>query len=218
MKKALLIVLAVIVFFSALFLLFYFKENIESFKGGVIEASEVEGSPYTVHVPEYYFENRDEGKVFLSSVDPWKGSLDAENVIIIFASMGPESVELFSIINKLEQDREGELAFFWKDYPVNDSAKFKAEEAHCAGEQDKFWEYADKEILGLEKELNLDTILFEECLESDEMLSLVNSNYYYTKSLKIEEGPVVYVNDELVEGELNYEKINNKINYVVQEN
>ena len=72
----------------------------------------------------------------------------------------------------------GKLRFVLRDLPLgfHQRAKSAAISAHCAGEQDKFWEmrdalfdggkYSPKDILGYAKSIGLDNSSFKTCLTS----------------------------------------------------
>lgn len=119
------------------------------------------------------------------------------------------------ILPELENNK---VYYKYKDYPLetfnnNMDASFAA---HCAGEQNKFWQMHDKlfnsQDLWVDKEkpeevfkkiaqeIDLNTTTFEECINNQNPASFIQSAIDEGKQLNIKTTPTVFINDQKIEG------------------
>ena len=106
----------------------------------------------------------------------------------------------------------------FKDFPLpnHPEAAKAAEAAHCAGDQNKYWEMHDRLFVSQQalavpqlKEhaaaLALDTAKFTECLDSGKYTEAVNADLQYGNQLGVQSTPTVYVNGRAIVGAQPYE-------------
>lgn len=134
-----------------------------------------------------------------SDQDQTKGNKKAENVLVVYMDFeSAHSKQFYSPLNNFYQENSEQVRIVWRHFPLefHAHARSAAIAAECAGEQDKFWEYADKlfeqqdqlsDSLYLEivQELALDESKFNTCLENTEIDNRV--------SFHLEEGMAVGV-------------------------
>ena len=101
----------------------------------------------------------------------------------------------------------------FKDFPLpnHPNAPKAAEAAHCAGEQNKYWEMHDR-IFAMQQTmavpnlrehaaaLALDMPKFNECLDSGKHADIVNTDYKYGSSLGVSSTPTMYINGRALVG------------------
>lgn len=117
------------------------------------------------------------------AADPAYGAEDARVTIIEYSDYGCPSCKDWhnaGILRQLRETYGDRVRFIWKDFPVITSASPKAAEAaQCAFDQGKFWEYHDllyekspaigiNDLKAYAGELGLDTIKFNNCLDSSQ--------------------------------------------------
>ena len=101
----------------------------------------------------------------------------------------------------------------FKDFPLpnHEEAPKAAEAAHCAGEQDKYWEMHDRIFLNQAKlavpalkehaaALSLDTAKFDQCLDSGKFADAVAEDLKQGEKLGVQSTPTLYVNGRPVVG------------------
>jgi protein-disulfide isomerase len=106
----------------------------------------------------------------------------------------------------------GKVYLTYYNYQFQEDASSQAAEAtHCAGEQNKFWEYkklvfqnarfaggfADESLSNYAKDLGLDLNQFEACLQSDRQLKVINDGRQYGQVLGVNATPTFAVNGKL---------------------
>lgn len=106
----------------------------------------------------------------------------------------------------------------FKDFPLPNHAQAlkAAEAAHCAGEQNKYWEMHDRMFANQQalmvpqlKEhalaLGLDGTTFTQCLDSNKYADAVNADLQYGTKLGVSSTPTMYINGRPVIGAQPYE-------------
>ena len=101
----------------------------------------------------------------------------------------------------------------FKDFPLpnHPHAPKAAEAAHCAGDQNKYWEMHDRifsnqqamAVPNLKEHaaaLRLDMQKFNECLESGKYLGDVNTDVQYGNKLGVGSTPTIYINGRAILG------------------
>jgi protein-disulfide isomerase len=101
----------------------------------------------------------------------------------------------------------------FKDFPLpnHPQAPKAAEAAHCAGEQNKYWEMHDRifqfqqtmAVPNLKEHataLGLDAAKFNECLDSGKHAGIVNIDLQYGNSLGVSSTPHMYINGRSLVG------------------
>ncbi len=120
----------------------------------------------------------------------------------------------------------GRIRWVYRNYPlssIHPRALEAAEAAECAGDQGKFWEYADalfdlqRELEGLEavgaflaglaKRVGLDEERFRKCLSSHQFEGRIRSQVAEANSKRIEATPTIFVNGKRQVGLLPFEQL-----------
>lgn len=115
------------------------------------------------------------------------------------------AVEFYPKIEPLIKN--GEIAIFYRDFPVHPEARFIANAARCANEQKRFWDFnleifqkfaageniAQKDVwLNLSKELKLNQEQFNACL-NNKYLQDVDNDFNYGSSLGVDGTPTFFI-------------------------
>ena len=138
-------------------------------------------------------------------------------------------------MEQIMEDYEGDVKWVWKHYPLSfhPEAEPAANAAECAGEQGKFWEYADglytnQTALGettynqIAADLGLDTSAFSQCLTANKFADLFTSDLSEGTSIGINGTPgnVIFHEDdstgEIIAGAYPYETIASKIEALLE--
>ena len=131
----------------------------------------------------------------------------------------PYCQQIAPVVQKLEQEYKGKIAFAYKDYPLpmHANAQKAAEATRCAESQDRYWDYHDmlfaKKQLDVEslkavaRDLKLDVAKFNKCLDSGEKAEEVRVHASEAQSLGLQGTPSFFVNGRAVNGALSYESL-----------
>jgi protein-disulfide isomerase len=119
-------------------------------------------------------------------------------------------------VKKLKDDFGDKIAFTYKDFPLpmHSRAEKAAEAARCASNQNKFWEFHDElfhskeldvdQLKAQARALNLDTALFDKCLDSGEEARAVETDRKEGERLGINGTPSFFINGHYLSGALDY--------------
>lgn len=157
----------------------------------------------------------------ISSLDPSLGEIDAPVVIVEFSDFTCAYCQNQErVIKKVMSVYKDKLKLLWKDYPdgnINSISYQAAVAARCAGEQNKFWLYHDAlyeqkirdndTFTEIADQLKLNKKIFNDCLNSGRFRQLINDNIKEANALDITGVPFVYINDQEVMGEINFEDL-----------
>jgi protein-disulfide isomerase len=178
----------------------------------------------------YMQELRNEAKITIAVAPPRaqisldnarvRGAAGAPLTLVEFADYEcPYCQQMQPALSQLEADYKGKLAFAYKDVPLpmHAHAQKAAEAAHCAGVQNKYWEYHDlllktkaleltrlKSVAG---DLALDTKAFDKCLDSGEQLETVKASMDEAQRLGIQGTPSFFLNGRFFSGILTYTQL-----------
>lgn len=113
----------------------------------------------------------------------------------------------------------------FKDYPLpnHPQAPKAAEAAHCAGEQNKYWEMHDRifaqqqamDVPALKTHaaaLSLDTAKFNECLDSGKFAKAITEDMEQGEKLGVQSTPTLFINGRPVVGAQPFEYFQAVIN------
>jgi protein-disulfide isomerase len=123
------------------------------------------------------------------------------------------------MIDKLEAEFKGTMAFRYKDYPLpmHPNAEKAAEASRCAEAQGKYWEYHD--LLVTTKQLDLpslkaharllklDGAAFDRCLDTGEKAAQVKAEAAEAQALGLQGTPTFFINGRYISGALTYERL-----------
>jgi len=157
----------------------------------------------------------------ISSLDPMQGNIEAPVSIVIFADFECNFCRnQEKIIQEVFEKYKDKVKLIWKDYPEDNKESISyiaAVAARCAYQQDSFWDYHDKlfsvdisnvdDLIKVAEDLDLNTNKFKECLEGPEAQRLVDDNIEEANALNINGVPFIYINDQEIMGEMNFEDL-----------
>lgn len=134
-----------------------------------------------------------------------------------------------TLINlKKDYIENGAIRYIWKDYPFLGNESFwSAQAAHCAQDQNKFWEYHDylfshqngqnqgtfskDNLKKFATNLSLNTNDFNKCLDSGKYENKIQDAVSYSKILGVNGTPATYINGKAINGAVSYLAIKNMI-------
>lgn len=121
---------------------------------------------------------------------PIRGAADAPVMIVEYADYEcPYCQQAQTIIEQIEKEFKGKIAFAYKDLPLpgHAHAQKAAEASHCAGAQGQYWEYHDllfktkgtdiPQLKAHARELKLDGDAFDKCLDSGAQADRVKASF-----------------------------------------
>ena len=163
-------------------------------------------------------------KVFRPEVlssDPVRGARDAPVDIVMFGGFGCAACkDVQPTLSRILEDYAGMVRLVWKDFPDprNPNSRTAARAARCAQVQGKFWQYHDllfqwqgsfsnEAYLQIAQELKLDEDAFSQCLESEDIFSLVGSGMEEAQRVRVDTLPSIFVNGRRIEGSFSYPEI-----------
>ncbi len=158
----------------------------------------------------------------ISAADPAMGDETASVVIVEYSDFICEyCAEQEQLLKKIVSDYKHKVRLIWKDYPEldQDSVSYRAAIAgRCAQEQEQFWPYHDflyeyrdrlnrETFTEIAEMLKLNIKEFSACLESDKVKDQIEDNIAEANALDISGIPFVYVNDQEIMGQVDYEDL-----------
>jgi len=151
---------------------------------------------------------------------PVRGRADAPLTLVEYADYEcPYCQQIQPALSKLEAEYKEKLAFAYKDVPLpmHPHAQKAAEAAHCAGAQNKYWEYHDLlltsknlDIAGLKaqaRQLQLEGKAFDRCLDAGEQSEVVKAQVEEAQKFGIQGTPSFFLNGRFFSGNLTYEQL-----------
>jgi protein-disulfide isomerase len=156
--------------------------------------------------------------------NPVRGDVNAPVMVVEYADYEcPYCQQDQPIIDKIEAEYKGKIAFVFKDtpLPMHAHAEKAAEAANCAGTQGKYWEYHDflfqsKQLeVGQLKEaartLKLNADAFDKCLDSGEKAALIKENLKEGQKFQLQGTPSFFINGRFFNGGMTYEQLKQAI-------
>jgi protein-disulfide isomerase len=156
----------------------------------------------------------------------YKGNLEASVVIIEFGCYSCHyTKKAEQTIKRIIGKYGDKVLYIYKDFPLSlthPTANMAAQAAHCALEQDKYWEYREslfgdqsrqlrEDLISYADDLGLDIGEFEYCLESEKYLPLVEQNYNQGLESGITVTPTFFINGHPIVGAEEYSKFKEAI-------
>ena len=151
---------------------------------------------------------------------PVRGAAGAPITLVEFADYEcPYCQQIQPVIDRLETEYKGKLAFAYKDFPLSmhPNAQKAAEATRCAEAQGKYWELHDRMVVnkqldvpGLKKlarDLKLDGPAFDKCVDSGEKAEAVKAHAAEAQALGIQGTPTFFMNGRFFSGTLSYETL-----------
>ena len=122
-------------------------------------------------------------------------------------------------LKRLREELGDKVALVYKDFPLpmHPLAEKAAEATRCADVQGKFWEFHDAlfetkklqvdELKQEARALNLDTALFDRCLDSGEQADMVKKDVTEGQHLGLSGTPSFFANGHFLSGAVGYAKL-----------
>jgi protein-disulfide isomerase len=171
-------------------------------------------------------------KYILSSLpnDPIKGDSASPVSIYLFVDYEVENiVNVLDIMDNLILKHPDDLRLIWKDLPLPKHyfAKGAALAARCALDENKYWEYSEQ-LLRKERSLSLDLYQsiannlemnldnFLSCYKSGKYLYDIENNVREAYVLDVYDIPTIFINQEKIEGEISFERLDEIINNLIK--
>jgi len=145
-----------------------------------------------------------------STDDPCIGPQSAPITIVEFSDFECHYCARFvdATLVPLLEAYPDEIRFCYRDFPLDNihpEARFAAEAAQCAFEQNKFWEFhngifrnqtalSDNLYINLADKINLDISEFEKCYSSGKFRGRVNDDFNVGRDLGVTGTPTFFVN------------------------
>ncbi len=168
-----------------------------------------------------------EYKVFIKdAIDPTLGKENAQNVIIEYFDFTCPHCAHFHLekLPKLYKDyiETGKIKYISKIFLLRPQSLPPALASRCAYEQNKYWEYSHKlfeeflksgpfgynraNFIRIAYELNLDTLEFIKCFDSQKYKDIIFKNVEEGIKDSVRATPTFIINGQRVEGNLPYEE------------
>ena len=156
---------------------------------------------------------------------PSKGASGAKVTIVEFSDFEcPYCSTAEETVKRVMKEYEGKVRLVYRDYPLpfHPNAGKAAEAAHCAGDQDKYWEMHEKlfanqkalapdALKGHAKELGLDQGKFDTCLDKGEKAAMVESNRKEGEKVGVTGTPAFFINGYMLSGAQPFEEFKSLI-------
>lgn len=162
----------------------------------------------------------------ISGNDPVFGNEKAPVALVVFSDFQCEVCHgQEEVFGKIIEKYGDKVKLVWKDYPDKESGSvsFQASLAgRCANEQGGFWDYHNllfdnKDKLNqdlfveLARKMKLDGDEFENCLKNEKYKQQIVDNLSEANALEINGVPFIYINDQEVMGEINFDDLSELI-------
>jgi protein-disulfide isomerase len=158
--------------------------------------------------------------VEVTKVDPVQGPETALVTVEEYSDFQcPFCNRVTPTLKRLRETYGDQIRIVWKDFPIasiHPQAQQAAEAAHCAGDQDSYWEYHDR-IFANQSALDVDDLkehavaigidadLFDGCLDSGRHADRVREGIEGGVALGVDSTPTLFVNGRRVAGAQPYE-------------
>lgn len=122
-------------------------------------------------------------------------------------------------VKKIMQQYGDRVRYVYLDFPISttlhENALIASQAAHCAKDQDRYWEYRDylfanqpkqykDDLIVYARELQLDVDKFTQCLDDEKYKDLVEENYKLGVASGVSVTPTFFINNQSVVGAQNY--------------
>ncbi len=146
--------------------------------------------------------------------DPAIGSEDAPVTIVEYSDFSCSFCRRFrnETLNQLLEAYGDQIRFVYRDFPIlGEGSLYAAEAANCADAQGRFWEFHDFLFanpgtfhnLGLSAiayRMGLDLNAFQACLDSDDMMTKVQTDFNAAREVGATGTPTFSINGEVLVG------------------
>lgn len=129
--------------------------------------------------------------------------------------------------------KTGKVKFIWRDFAfLGAESQWASQAAHCAGDQEKFWEYHDylfehqngenrgafsiANLKTFADALGIERVAFDRCLDDEAYAELVEKNTQEGRSVGVSGTPTVFINGRSVVGAVSFAEFQGVIDAALQ--
>ena len=155
----------------------------------------------------------------LTEDNPTKGNDVAPITMVEFGDYQcPYCRRAHHTVQRVLNDYGDQIRYVFMDYPLpnHDRATPAAEAAYCAGEQDKYWEYAehlmvmtgdlnDNDLRGRAEQIGLDVAEFMSCYTSGRYTDRIAASLQTGLDSGVDRTPTFFINGRILTGAKTYE-------------
>lgn len=159
--------------------------------------------------------------VKVSSDDNIRGNKNAPITIVEFSDFQcPYCSRFHTTMKRVMENYPDKVRWVYKHFPldsIHPVARKAAEASECAGDQDKFWEYADavfdssrlteSSLLVIAKDIGLNVSKFDSCLKAGTHSAKVEADLQQGSKAGVRGTPGNFINGQSVPGAVPYEQI-----------
>lgn len=163
---------------------------------------------------------------------PAMGPKDAKVKVIEFSDYQcPFCGRARATVNRINQEYKGKVRYVFRDFPLSfhQFAQKAHEAAHCAGDQNKYWEmnkllFEDQKDLAVDtlkkyaKDIKLNTKKFDECLASNKFQDKVKKSTEEGSALGVSGTPAYFINGRMISGARPFESFQEIIEEELKKN
>lgn len=169
---------------------------------------------------------QDNIKIEISNEDRILGDKNAPITIVEYSDLQcPYCAKFHQTMNRIVRDFPEQVRWVYRHFPLSSHpyAKKSALASECAGDQGKFWEYANTLfenqarinndfIREAAQNLKLDMDKFDECLEEEKYLDKVNNDFAEGKKAGVSGTPTSFINGKRINGgAIPYDQLKNLV-------
>ena len=155
----------------------------------------------------------------LTDSNPSRGDADAPITLVEFGDFEcPFCRRAHTTVQRVLAEYGDKIRHVFVDYPLTDHAQAipSAIAAYCAGEQDKYWDYAehlmmmsgdlrDDDLQARAQEIGLDMDAFRECRNSGRFDETINAGMAIGNASGVNSTPTFFINGRILTGAKTYE-------------
>lgn len=161
-------------------------------------------------------------KITITDADRIRGNKNAPITIVEYSDFQcPFCTRFHATMQQVMENYPNKVRWVYRHFPldaIHPFARKAAEASECAGDQGKFWEYADKLVENyqsintelfpkLAKDLKLNISTFNSCLSSGKFASKVSSDLAEGQKSGVRGTPGSFINGQNVKGAVPYSTI-----------
>jgi protein-disulfide isomerase len=164
------------------------------------------------------------------------GPENAPLTVVLFTDFAcPICAQTAPIVLDLKENYKNNLKFIHRDFPTQENSINLSLAAHCANDQEAFWNYYEElfsqqerfqnlydedlliELTQLSTELNLDPNNFAQCLNEQKHISIIANDFQDLEYLRLAGSPIWFINNHKIEGYIAPDKFILLINELLTE-
>jgi len=165
----------------------------------------------------------------ITASDHVRGNSDATVTIVEFSDFQcPYCQQFHATMKQLFNEYPNDIRWVYKHFPlesIHPMALSTAQASECAGQQGKFWEFADgvfslssltdTTITSLAKQIGLDMSVFQSCLDSGANSDKIEADYMLGIESGVRGTPGNIINGQLVSGALPIEQMRSIVKQIL---